>query len=170
MLRRGYRISSIPDTPEPGPVASRSRQLVAEAHAEMSESIAEGGTAGSNNPIANAEEMDPDDLRHRELLEIILPIESVLTDSAQTLQVLTSNRPVDPNERIRWVAILKLTLESAQSRSFRMNEAVAKAQAAEQAILATLDQDPLKLAVLHRCASQLEEAIQRRIRRLKALR
>jgi hypothetical protein len=146
------------------------KELVAEADAELAEVAAERAAASPDNPSSTPAEIDPEDLRRRQLLEIVLPIEPVLTDPTQAVEVLTGNRPLQPDERIRWVAILKLAAEGTAIRLFPTNGAVAKAQAAERATLMALAQDPVRLAVLHRSASQIEEAIQVRLKRLKALR
>jgi hypothetical protein len=116
------------------------------------------------------EEADPDDRRRRQLLDIISPIEPVLTDLVQAHQVLTGDRPLNSEERIRWIAILKLAAEKVAAGAFALKDSVAKASAAERAALLAVAQDPMKLAVLHRCTSQFEEAIQARLRRLKARR
>jgi hypothetical protein len=85
-------------------------------------------------------------------------------------QATVGHKPLSPDDQIRWVALLKFAAESVSNAKFGLNQAVAQAEAAERAMLAALAQDPLKLAVLHRCACELEEAIQRRLLRLKAVR
>jgi hypothetical protein len=145
------------------------KRLVAEADAERAEIIAKrADDPNPNEPAGDIEDFDPEDPRRRELLEIILPIEPVLIDLQQAQQVLTGNRPLNPDERLRWTAILKLAAETVAAGAIRLNDAAAKADAAQRTILLALAQDPLKLAVMHRCASQFEEAIQARLRRLKA--
>ena len=146
------------------------KDWVAEADAEMAETPADESTPASGNLMSEKIEIDPDDLRRRQLLEIIMPIEHVLMDAPQAERVLTGNRLLDANEQIRWVAILKLTAESVETRNFSMNDAITKAQAAERASLMALAQDPVRLAVLHRSTMQFEEAVQARLRRLKGTR
>jgi len=147
------------------------KRLVAEADAERAEIVAKrAGGPNANEPAGGLEDADLEDPRRRGLLEVILPIEPMLTDLTQAQQVLTGNRPLNADERLRWTAILKLATENVAGGAIRLNDAAAKADAAQRAVLLALAQDPLTLAVLHRCARQFEEAIQARLRRLKAVR
>ncbi len=147
------------------------KRLVAEADAERAEIIAKrADDPNPNEPAGDLEDADLEDPRRRGLLEIILPIEPLLIDIQQAQQVLTGNRPLNPDERLRWIAILKLAAETVAAGANRLNEAAAKADAAQRTVLLAIAQDPLKLAVMHRCAAQFEEAIQGRLKRLKAQR
>jgi hypothetical protein len=114
-------------------------------------------------------EPDPEDARYRQLLQIILPIESALLDSQQPMQVLSGNPTLSSADQMRWTAILKLVMENVAVRNRGSDKAIAVFAGAQRAVLVSLAQDPVRLAVLHRTASQFEEAIAKRIRRLKAV-
>jgi len=57
---------------------------------------------------------------------------------------------------------------NAEERDHRLDQSVAKFEAAERALLVSLANDPIRLAVLHRAAAQIEEAIAERIKRLES--
>ena len=57
---------------------------------------------------------------------------------------------------------------NAGERDHNLNRSVAKFEAAERALLVSLAQNPIHLAVLHRAAAQIEEGIARRIKRLES--
>jgi hypothetical protein len=144
------------------------KDLVAEAEAEMAEALAEwNGTSSNESEEKPPVDSDEDDGRRRQLLEIIMPIQTAVEDRVTVQEVLMGNQPLNPDEQIRWVALLKFAAEDATCSDFGLNSAMVKAEAAEREMLAALAQDPLKLAVLHRCACEIEGAIDRRLQRLK---
>ena len=61
---------------------------------------------------------------------------------------------MSPHEQIRWTAVVKLALENAESHIYPLKEAAEKFAAAEKAKLTELAGDPVRLAVLHRSATQ----------------
>jgi len=96
-----------------------------------------------------------------------LPIESALLDVQLAKRVLSDGQTLSPSDQVRWTVILKLAMEDASARNYRSDEATVKFAAAQRELLVALAQDPVRLAVLHRCAAQIEEAIAKRIRQLK---
>lgn len=142
----------------------RVQEWVAEADVEAAERA-----AADPNTMEKIEDYGPDseDPRYRQLLDTLLPIAPALQDAQRTKRVLSGGQTLSPMEHIRWTAILKLAKESASLGNYGSDQAVAAFTAAQRAMLVQLAQDPIRLAVLHRTANQFEEAIEKRVRRLK---
>jgi hypothetical protein len=146
------------------------RQTIAEMDAENAEIATEMAALGDNGSVPVD---DPEDqrveLRCRRLLEILLPIEPALNDLQQIKLVLSGGRELSAEDRLRWTAVLKEALGYQRGCAYRLKEADERYGPYERAKLRELAKDPVKLAVLHRVASQLEEAIAKRVQRLKAV-
>ena len=110
---------------------------------------------------------DPEQLRELEIWEVLRPIQAILVDVQQIKLVLSGGRALSADERIRFTAALKRSLEGCDIRSIFLKDSVKAFATAERAKLIELAADPVRLAVLHRVVSQLEEVFQKRLRRLR---
>ena len=111
---------------------------------------------------------DSEDEEHRQLWQALQPIAPTFADSDQIKEVLTGCRPITPEERSSWIKLMEQAKMNTGERDHRLDKSVAKFEAAERAQLVSLANDPIRLAVLHRVAAQIEEAIEKRIKRLES--
>jgi hypothetical protein len=117
--------------------------------------------------VAKPEGSDSADQEYRKLWEVVQPIAPTFVDADQIKETLMGRRSITPQERGCWIALMERAKLNAAERDHRLNQSLVKFEAAERALLVSLAQNPIQLAVLHRVATQFEEAIARRIKRLE---